>query len=163
MARACWSSVFTATNRMVVGRNAASTMASASAASCLTRDEWFHVDRWGKRTEWQSFSSSRPQPCAVAQASMATTQLGCWAKNTSSCPRESFLRNTTDPSARAPCNWKTHFARSMPMMVTSDRDVLSVCDGFNTHHIGILRCRQEGASTPSRKPVGRKNYRLIMY
>ncbi len=32
IARACWSSVFTATKRMV-GRNAASTMASASAAS----------------------------------------------------------------------------------------------------------------------------------
>jgi hypothetical protein len=28
-------------------------------------------------------------------------------------------------------------------------DVLSFCDGFNTHHIGTLRCRQEGASTPS--------------
>jgi hypothetical protein len=28
-------------------------------------------------------------------------------------------------------------------------DVLSFCDGFNNHHIGTLRCRQEGASTPS--------------
>ena len=39
------------------------------------------------------------------------------------------------------------------MMVTSDMDVLSSCDGFNNHHIGTLRCRQEGASTPSTKPV----------
>jgi hypothetical protein len=31
-------------------------------------------------------------------------------------------------------------------------DVISVCDGFNTHHIGTLRCRQEGASTPSTEP-----------
>ena len=40
----------------------------------------------------------------------------------------------------------------MPMMVTSDMDVLSFCDGFNNHHIGTLRCRQEGASTPSTEP-----------
>jgi hypothetical protein len=33
-------------------------------------------------------------------------------------------------------------------------DVLSFCDGFNTHHIGTLRCRQEGASTPSTQPIG---------
>ena len=39
------------------------------------------------------------------------------------------------------------------MMVTSDMDVLSSCDGFNNHHIGTLRCRQEGASTPSTEPV----------
>jgi len=32
-------------------------------------------------------------------------------------------------------------------------DVLSFCDGFNNHHIGTLRCRQEGASTPSTEPV----------
>ena len=45
-------------------------------------------------------------------------------------------------------------AGSMPMMVTSDIDVLSFCDGFNNHHIGTLRCRQEGASTPSTEQVG---------
>ena len=28
-------------------------------------------------------------------------------------------------------------------------DALSSCDGFNNHHIGTLRCRQEGAFTPS--------------
>ncbi|MDP1668672.1 hypothetical protein [Phaeovulum sp.] len=40
------------------------------------------------------------------------------------------------------------------MIVTSDMDVLSFCDGFNNHHIGTLRCRQEGASTPSTEKFG---------
>jgi hypothetical protein len=43
------------------------------------------------------------------------------------------------------------FARSIPMMVSFELDVLSFCDGFNNHHIGTLRYRQEGASTPSAK------------
>jgi transposase len=42
------------------------------------------------------------QAFEVAQASIATMQGGKSAKNDSSCPRESFLRNTTWPSARAP-------------------------------------------------------------
>ncbi len=42
------------------------------------------------------------------------------------------------------------------MMVTSDMDVLSFCDGFNNHHIGTLQCRQEGASTPSTEPLHAK-------
>jgi hypothetical protein len=50
---------------------------------------------------------------------------------------------------------------SMPMMVTSDMDVLSFCDGFNTHHIGTLRCRQEGASTPSTEPPKPINIKLL--
>jgi putative transposase len=37
-------------------------------------------------------------------------------------------------------------------------DVLSFCDGFNDHHIGTLRCRQEGASTPSTEPLAVKMY-----
>jgi hypothetical protein len=28
-------------------------------------------------------------------------------------------------------------------------DIFGFCDGFNTHHVGTLRFRQEGASTPS--------------
>ena len=59
-------------------------------------------------------------------------------------PRDSFLRNTADPSQRPPCSWKTRFARSMPMMATSDIDALSSGDGFNTHHTGTMRCRQKG-------------------
>ncbi len=42
------------------------------------------------------------------------------------------------------------------MMITSEMDVFSFCDGFNNHHIGTLRCRQEGASTPSTEPVGKQ-------
>ena len=45
-----------------------------------------------------------------------------------------FIHRPGDPSSRALCNWKTRFARSMPMMVTPDMDVLSFCDGFNTQH-----------------------------
>lgn len=41
------------------------------------------------------------------------------------------------------------------MIVTSDLAAPSFCDGFNTHHIGTLQCREEGASTPSTKPVSR--------
>ncbi|MDD7973978.1 hypothetical protein, partial [Roseinatronobacter alkalisoli] len=45
------------------------------------------------------------------------------------------------------------FARSIPMMVTSDMDALSFCDVFSKHHLGTLRCRREGASMPSTKPI----------
>ena len=47
----------------------------------------------------------------------------------------------------------TRFARSIPIMVTSDMDALSFYDGFNKHHLGTLRCRREGASIPSTKPL----------
>ncbi len=48
--------------------DAASTMASASAASFFWRFTNGFTSTGGiKRTEWPSFSSSRPQPCAVAQ------------------------------------------------------------------------------------------------
>ena len=45
------------------------------------------------------------------------------------------------------------------MVVTFDMDVRSFCDGFNNHHIGILRCRQEGASMPSTEPITGSNQR----
>jgi len=45
--------------------------------------------------------------------------------NRANCGRDSFLRNTTDPSADAPCNWNTFFARSTPMMLISFVDALS--------------------------------------
>jgi hypothetical protein len=56
------------------------------------------------------------------------------AKNAANCSRVSSLRNATEPSLRASCSWKTHFARSTPIIVTSDLRAPSVCDGFNTHH-----------------------------
>jgi hypothetical protein len=40
-------------------------------------------------------------------------------------------------------------AISTPMMLTSDMDAFSFCDIFNKYHFGTLRCRREGASTPS--------------
>ena len=40
----------------------------------------------------------------IPQASIATTQRGCAAIKSSTFPRLSFLRNATDPSARAPCS-----------------------------------------------------------
>ena len=52
--------------------------------------------------------------------------------NRANCSRDSFLRNTTDPSAAAPCNWNTFFARSTPMMVTSPMDALSFSLCFDT-------------------------------
>src|SRR5918995_229706 len=53
---------------------------------------------------------------------MATKHLGCPAKNASSCPRRSFLRKTTAPDGSAPCAWKTAFARSRPIVLTSPTD-----------------------------------------
>jgi hypothetical protein len=50
----------------------------------------------------------------------------------------------------------------MPMMVTSDMDVLSFCDGFNTHHIGTLRCRQEGHPRHQQSPAWLEMHRLYM-
>ena len=44
----------------------------------------------------------QPQWCELAQASSATTRRGCDAMNPSTLSRLSFLRNATDPSARAP-------------------------------------------------------------
>lgn len=38
--------------------------------------------------------------------------------NTWNCARESFFRNTTEPSAAAPCNWSTYLAKSTPIAVT---------------------------------------------
>jgi hypothetical protein len=51
--------------------------------------------------------------------------------NRSKSGRVSFFRNTTDPSAVAPCSWNTFFARSTPMMVTFNMDVLSFDLSFN--------------------------------
>jgi hypothetical protein len=40
----------------------------------------------------------------------------------------------------------------MPMMVDSDVAFLFFFGSFNIHHIGELRCRQEGTSTTSVEP-----------
>ena len=41
----------------------------------------------------------------------------------------------------------------MPMMVTSDMDILSFCDGFDNRHICTLRCRQEGPRHQQSRPA----------
>src|SRR3954469_13426642 len=87
---------------------------------------------------------ARPQWCALPQASMATMQRGCSAKKPRTFSRESFLRNPTPPSARAPCAWKDRLARSRPIMLTFSMDALSVRGLRNHHHLGTSRCRQEG-------------------
>jgi len=46
----------------------------------------------------------------------------------------------------------TRFAKSIPIIVTSDMDAPSYCDGFNTHHNGTLRCRREGHPRHQQSP-----------
>src|SRR5262249_9431576 len=65
---------------------------------------------------------ARPQPCAVAHASMATTARGCPARKLSSCARDTFLHNIGRPSAVAPCSWKARFAKSIPMILAFSMD-----------------------------------------
>src|SRR5580704_3988065 len=60
---------------------------------------------------------SRAQPCAPAQASIATTHLGWDDRKGRSLALEIFFRNATDPSAPAPWTWNTCFAKSIPIMV----------------------------------------------
>ena len=149
IAPAWLASVLTATNRMV-GRLAASLIASASATSFFCRFT-YGLTKIGaiSRTACPSLAASRPQWCAVPQASIATMQVGWLARNGRSCARETFLRNTTVPSAAAPCSWNTRFARSMPMMLTSFMDALSFSGDWNFTSLAHRDAVGMGASTPS--------------
>src|SRR4028118_1880587 len=53
---------------------------------------------------------------------MATVQGGWAAKKERTWLRRSFLRTPTAPEASAPWSWKTLFARSMPIVLTSPMD-----------------------------------------
>src|SRR3954447_23644934 len=118
-AAACFASLFTATNR-IVGRWAASQIASASAISFFWRlTNGFTYAGGISRTSWPSSPIARAQWCALAHASIATTQRGWPAKKVSTCARLSLLRKTTAPDALAPCAWNTCLARSRPMVLTS--------------------------------------------
>jgi hypothetical protein len=65
-------------------------------------------------------------------------------------PATSFLRNTTDPVAAAPCSWNKFLARSTPMMPTSRMKGPPLQLVFRHRKPGTSRCRQErAASTPS--------------
>src|SRR3954469_15278819 len=88
----------------------------------LAFNERLHVRRRISRTSWPSSPIARAQWCALAHASIATTQRGWPAKKVSTCARLSFLRKTTAPDALAPCAWNTCLARSRPMVLTSSTD-----------------------------------------
>lgn len=49
---------------------------------------------------------------------MMTIAGDCVDMNRKNCPHKSFLRNFTSPAIDAPCNWKTLFARSTPIIVS---------------------------------------------
>ena len=102
------------------------------------------------RTSCPSSMIPRPHQWALAQASMATGQFGCDARKSKTLCRTSFLRNTTDPSAAAPCNWNQIFARSIPIMLTFSVDVRSFqgsikVDATMAHYDAV----GQGASNPS--------------
>ena len=58
-----------------------------------------------------------------------------------------FLRNTTEPSAAAPCSWTLRFAKSIPTMLTFCMVALSLYDSLSCYHSGSLRCRRLGHPT----------------
>ncbi len=71
---------------------------------------------------------ARPQSCAVAHASIATTAGSCLAREPSNCARDTFLRNTAGRPSPPPGTWKTRFAKSIPMIVAFSMDPFSACD-----------------------------------
>ena len=94
---------------------------------------------------------SRPRSCALAHASIATTQRGCDDSSARTRLRGACLRNATDPSACTPCSWKLRFAGSMPIMRTSVIDASSLVNDPMSlmAHIG---CRGRGRRPPHRSP-----------
>ena len=65
-------------------------------------------------------------------------------RNAASRGRDNFLRNTTEPSAAAPCSWTLRFAKSIPTMLTFCMVALSLYDSLSCYHSGTLRCRRLG-------------------
>src|SRR4051812_19638515 len=126
----------------------------------LTLDERFDVGGWDQSNLMPEVTDGPPQWCALPQASMATMQRGCSAKKPRTFSRESFLRNPTPPSARAPCAWKDRFARSRPIMLTLSMDALSVRGMRNHHHLGTSRCRQEGHPLHHLSPAAGRRRRI---
>ena len=65
-------------------------------------------------------------------------------------PLVSVLRNTTDPSAAAPCTWNQFFARSNPIMPTLSMDAPSF-PGSVKVDATMAHCdaARQGASIPS--------------
>ena len=65
-------------------------------------------------------------------------------RNAASRGRDNFLRNTTEPSAAAPCSWTLRFAKSIPTMLTFSMVALSLYDSLSCYHSGTLRCCRLG-------------------
>ena len=63
----------------------------------------FALERAISLASWPRAPISRAQSCAVAHASLATTQRGCDRKKPRICDRSSLRRNTTEPSVAVPC------------------------------------------------------------
>ena len=85
-------------------RDAAPQIPSASAASffCRFTNDFTWTGGTGL-TSWPGLPISRPQWCALAHASIATTQHSREDRKDATFSRTGFLRNATEPSARAPC------------------------------------------------------------
>jgi hypothetical protein len=92
-----------------------------------------------------------PQWWALAQASMATTHVGCADRNDRTRPLGSFLRKMTVPLPAEPWSWKLCLARSIPMMVAWSMDAssfmwsparppwhISMPPGGGIHPIGLM-------------------------
>ena len=73
---------------------------------------------------------------------MAMRNAGCSAMNFADCGRDSFLRNTTNPFAAAPCSWNTFFARLMPMILIFSMDAVSFSLCFQHHNLATARRHQ---------------------
>ncbi len=65
--------------------------------------------------------------------------------NNWNCARESFLRNTTEPSAAAPCNWNTDFAKCTPITDTFSMDTTPT---YWTNLNSLPRSRPLGVGHP---------------
>ena len=97
---------------------------SRQAENPLTRSERLHMGQFSMTIS------------AVAGSNLSgnqhTRDRRCSAMKRWNCGRDSFLRNTTKPSAVAPCNCITFFAKSTPRMPTSPMDALFVSLCFET-------------------------------
>ena len=126
----------------------------------LTLDEWLHVD-WRDQAHTMAKLLEFAAPAVRRGASLHGNNAGrLLGKERRHLTPRKLLAKHNQPVVAPAMQLKTRFARSIPMMVTSDMDVLSFCDGFNNHHIGTSQCRQEGASTPSTEPYWLLNYRV---
>ena len=145
IACACASADFTGTKRML-GRDAASLIASASIPSFLPRLTKGLTYCGGiSRTRWPSAISSRPQWCDPPHASSTTSHGASLAKNARNWCRFRSRRSTTRSCWSTPCSVKTFLDVSTAMRLISMTDG-SFCLRSTTKQFGT-RCR--GAVHPN--------------